>query len=572
MIAWNRNTRKVYKKLIITNMSVLIGIVLLLEGYFIVSIHKEMRKKDSEYSEIMCQNGIDYIEEIASKASIIQFSLYQNKTQLQDIIWFLNLDTEEYFNKKFDYYIQDKNLEFIGTDTYIEDALNLSSNITSISLISYQHGAKYTYLPEGTMRHSKINITQNGLENSVFVAGGSIVFEKEIRDPNTFNSIGSLQIAFSTKGFKRLENRYGNTKIFVYHDNGDIIYESEQSRLTSDIVNNSDDRQIEKKCGIYIQKKQKKDINVITYINKNETSRISIFVYLMLAFVGVILFLIGTYLINLRLRKLTSRLEKILSGMEQAMNGDLSIRLEVGQEDELDIIAENFNDMCKNLDSYIQKSYISEIEQKNAQMSALQSQINPHFLYNTLEAIRMKAISNGDKEVGKMLYGLAVVFRSQIKDSNIINLAKEIYYCKKYLEIFEFRYQDNFRYELDCPDEYALIPVIKFIIQPIIENYFAHGIRLEANDNCLILQVSEEEGDLIIQIKDNGRGMTKEQIDNKLKELDEKSTPEGSMGVLNVHRRMVAAYGNDYGVFLEQNLPHGLCVTLKLPIKEKNNV
>jgi two-component system sensor histidine kinase YesM len=572
MIAWNRNTRKVYKKLIITNMSVLIGIVLLLEGYFIVSIHKEMRKKDSEYSEIMCQNGIEYIEEIASKASIIQFSLYQNKTQLQDIIWFLNLDTEEYFNKKFDYYIQDKNLEFIGTDTYIEDALNLSSNITSISLISYQHGTKYTYLPEGTMKHSKINIAQNGLENSVFVSGGSIVFEKEIRDPNTFNSIGSLQIAFSTKGFKRLENRYGNTKIFVYHDNGDIIYESEQSRLTSDIANNSDDRQIEKKCGIYIQKKQKKDINVITYINKNETSRISFFVYLMLAFVGVILFLIGTYLINLRLRKLTSRLEKILSGMEQAMNGDLSIRLEVGREDELDIIAENFNDMCKNLDSYIQKSYIAEIEQKNAQMSALQSQINPHFLYNTLEAIRMKAISNGDKEVGKMLYGLAVVFRSQIKDSNIINLAKEIYYCKKYLEIFEFRYQDNFRYELDCPDEYALIPVIKFIIQPIIENYFAHGIRLEDNDNCLILQVSEAEGDLIIQIKDNGRGMTQEQIDNKLKELDEKSTPEGSMGVLNVHRRMIAAYGNAYGVFLEQNLPRGLCVTLKLPIKEENNV
>jgi two-component system sensor histidine kinase YesM len=174
--------------------------------------------------------------------------------------------------------------------------------------------------------------------------------------------------------------------------------------------------------------------------------------------------------------------------------------------------------------------------------------------------------------VGKMLYGLAVVFRSQIKDSNIINLAKEIYYCKKYLEIFEFRYQDNFRYELDCPDEYALIPVIKFIIQPIIENYFAHGIRLEDNDNCLILQVSEAEGDLIIQIKDNGRGMTQEQIDNKLKELDEKSTPEGSMGVLNVHRRMIAAYGNAYGVFLEQNLPRGLCVTLKLPIKEENNV
>jgi len=131
---WDRNTKKEYKKLIITNMSVLIGIVLLLEAYFVVSIHKEMRKKDSEYSEIMCQSGIEYIDEIASKASIIQFSLYQNKTQLQDIIWFLNLDTEEYYNKKFDYYIQDKNLEFLGTDTYIEDALNLSYFFLSQSL------------------------------------------------------------------------------------------------------------------------------------------------------------------------------------------------------------------------------------------------------------------------------------------------------------------------------------------------------------------------------------------------------------------------------------------------------
>jgi two-component system sensor histidine kinase YesM len=575
VINWNRKTRKVYKKLIITNMSVLIVIVLFLEAFFVVSIQNEIRKKDSEYCEILSQNGIEYIDEIASKASIIQFSLYQNKTQLQDIIWFLSLDTEEYFNKKFDYYIQDKNLEFLGTDTYIEDALDLSPNITSISLTSYQHSAKYTYLSNGGMRHSKISMSENGLGKSVFVADGNIVFEKEIRDPDTFNSVGCLQIAFSNKGFSRLENRYGAAKIFVYHDDGTIIYESEPHRFAQNITKISDNRNIEDQYGIYFQKQQKKDLNVLTYIDKNKTGKISAFVYFMLALLGLALFLIGTYFINLRLRNLTSRLEKILNGMERAMKGDLSIRLEVGKEDELDIISENFNNMCKNLDSYIQKSFIAEIEQKNAEMSALQSQINPHFLYNTLEAIRMKAISNGDKEVGKMLYGLAVVFRSQVKDSNIINLAKEIYYCKKYLEIFEFRYQDHFRFELECPEEYLLVPVIKFIVQPIIENYFIHGIRLEDKDNCLILRVCEAEGDLIIQIKDNGRGMTQEQINQKTKELNEckeKHTPESSIGIINVHRRMAAAYGEDYGVFLEQNFPHGLCVTLKLPMREENNV
>lgn len=575
MIHWNRNTRKVYKKLIITNMSVLIVILFFLEAFFVISIQNEIRKKDSEYCEILSQNGIEYIDEIASKASLIQFSLYQNKTQLQDIIWFLSLDTEEYFNKKFDYYIQDKNLDFLGTDTYIEDALGLSPNITSVSLISYQHSIKYTYLPNGGTRHSKFTMNQNSLGKSVFVDDGSIVFEKEIRDPHTFNSVGCLQVAFSSKGFSRLENRYGDAKILVYHDDGTIIYESEPNRFAKNITKITDNRSIENQYGIYVKKQQKKDLNVLTYIDKNKSGKISAFVYFMLALLGIALFFVGTYFINLRLKKLTARLEKILSGMEQATKGDLSIRLEVGKEDELDVISENFNHMCKSLDSYIQKSFIAEIEQKNAEMSALQSQINPHFLYNTLEAIRMKAISNGDKEVGKMLYGLAVVFRSQIKDSNMIHLAKEIYYCKKYLEIFEFRYQDHFRFELDCPEEYLQVPVIKFIVQPIIENYFIHGIRLEDTDNCLILRVTEAAGDLLIQIQDNGRGMTQEQIDEKTKELQElkeKNTPQGSIGILNVHRRMAVVYGGNYGVFLEQNSPRGLCVTLKLPMKEDNNV
>ena len=102
--------------------------------------------------------------------------------------------------------------------------------------------------------------------------------------------------------------------------------------------------------------------------------------------------------------------------------------------DELDTIADHFNDMCAKLEEYIQKSYTAEIEKKNAQMQALQSQINPHFLYNTLEAIRMRAICNNDREVGKMLYSMSVLFRSQLKENDWITVGQELDYCKQYLE------------------------------------------------------------------------------------------------------------------------------------------
>ena len=140
--------------------------------------------------------------------------------------------------------------------------------------------------------------------------------------------------------------------------------------------------------------------------------------------------------------------------MNQVTTGDLSVRLKYQKKgDELDMISENFNEMCSRLQLYIQKSYLAEIERKNAQMQALQSQINPHFLYNTLEAIRMKAICNGEREVGKMLYSMVTLFRSQLKEADVITLGQELDYCKQYLELFEYRYQGQFQSKVECPVE-----------------------------------------------------------------------------------------------------------------------
>lgn len=565
----NNNSKQIYKRLIITYTCVIVSVVLILEGYFIMSIQKERRTRDLEYNQKMCQEAANYIEHIANVASDIQYGLYQNKTQIQDVVWFLALDLEGYFRRKFEEYGKDSGFVYQGMDYFAKDAFRYSPNMTHLTFVSLSSNKMYTYFPNGDTK-SDIYSYDVRLDKDIDIKAedGSITFYKEICDPNTFQEVGSLRISFNTKGFSSLEGDYKDSKLIIFTDSKNIIYSSEQGSWMEDLERLDDITALERKHHIYTNKVKIRGINIISYIEKSNTGKIPVLVWIMLVWMGIGLFFVGIYFVNQKILNLSNRLETILKGMERVMGGDLSVRLEVKKEDELDIISENFNIMCENLDTYIQKSYLAEIEQKNAEMSALQSQINPHFLYNTLEAIRMKAICNGDKEVGKMLYGLAVVFRSQIKDDNIVNVAKELYYCKKYLELFEFRYQDKFQFKIDCPEEYAILPVIKFIVQPIIENYFAHGIRLQEDDNFLEILVEDENNNLLIHIKDNGIGMTEEEIIEKRREMKNKSNNTNSIGLLNVHRRMTAAYGEDYGVELRKNVDKGLWVTLKIPMEE----
>lgn len=565
----NKNSKQIYKRLIITYTCVILGIVLVLEGYLIMSIQKERRTRDLEYNQEMCQEAANYTERIANIAADVQYGLYQNKTQIEDAVWFLTLDLEGYFRKKFEEYSKNNNYVYQGMDYFAKDAFRYSSNMTHITFVSFSSNKMYTYYPNGDTKTDVCSYDAKlDKDFNIQIKDGNITFNKEIFDPDTFQEIGSLKISFNVKGFSDLEGNYGQSKLLIFLDNKGTLYSSEKEAWINELKKNDDITVLEKKHHIYINKVRTRELNIITYVDKGKTGEIPILVWIMLLWMGIGLFLIGMYFVNKKILHLSNRLEVILKGMERVMGGDLSVRLEVKKEDELDIIAENFNIMCENLDTYIEKSYLAEIEQKNAEMSALQSQINPHFLYNTLEAIRMKAICNGDKEVGKMLYGLAVVFRSQIKDDNIVNVAKELYYCKKYLELFVFRYQNKFQFTIDCPEEYAVMPVIKFIVQPIIENYFAHGIRLQEDDNFLEIKVQRNNNNLLIHVKDNGIGMTEDEIIKKQEEMKEKISKTGSIGLLNVHRRMVAAYGDNYGIELRKNQQQGLWVTLKIPLEE----
>lgn len=322
----------------------------------------------------------------------------------------------------------------------------------------------------------------------------------------------------------------------------------------------------------YVLRENAQEYQIYAFLERDKAAGLALPTLSAILGAGVLAAVIGIVCIGYYVRRLTGRVDLILGAMNQVTTGDLSVRLKYQKRgDELDMISENFNEMCSRLQLYIQKSYLAEIERKNAQMQALQSQINPHFLYNTLEAIRMKAICNGDREVGKMLYSMVTLFRSQLKEADVITLGQELDYCKQYLELFEYRYQGQFQSQVECPVELLGTPIIKFVLQPIIENYFVHGIDRTRQDNRVTIRARRQQNRLELYVQDNGVGMKAEDMEKKnqeLRENREEQTEKKSIGISNVNRRIKAVYGEEYGISIEAAKPEGLLVKVTIKIEE----
>lgn len=577
------NPHFIYRNMFLFYSATIIGIVLVLEINFIVGIKRQIRNDNLYYQQLLCREIANEINTMKQQVNELSKQLYSSNSEneLEDMLNYLKMNQDQYLKNRLNLYSKSNRNTFEGMDIFIKNMFNTDSHITSISVVSFQNNKISKYLKKGAeMYVSDLNSDfVKDIQNEMsYVKDNTITFGIGIHNPNmivnegseNYLNIGAILVTFDVGRIDESYNYYNRGELIVLKNSNSVLYCSDN---TIDIKNTfflNDSliaqRELNQKLKSQTAIETANDFYIISYMDNGTAENMPTLLWITLIASGSVLFFIGELLINFHLKKLTHRLEVILNSMERVKNGDLEVQIDSSKkQDELDIIGQNFNRMCKDLKQYIEKSYLAEIAQKNAEIRALQSQVNPHFLYNTLEAIRMKAITNGDREVGKMLYGLAVIFRSQIKDSKIISVAKELYYCKKYLELFEFRYQNRFHFEMVCPENFLEKPILKFSVQPIVENYFVHGIRIEDSDNIIRVEVKREQQYMLILIDDNGKGMSDEEIDIKNRELAEKKECSNSIGIWNVHLRMIAEYGDKYGVTLEKKDSNGLCVVLKFP-------
>lgn len=565
-----KNKKPLFQKLFYRYTAILICIVAVLVLYFISATKSRVQATNIDYMKMMNEKATDYLKQCADNTGYINADLYQSSGVFEDLLNYMRLDSEEYQKYRLDQYMASPLLSYEGFDDYMEKVMQSYPSITHIELASYEQGRITDCYPNGKNYISnevKTRIAEAADEN--LTRDGEFSYVREIRDPVTMQSVGCMIISFQSEEFEEIQRYYSQAELFIYNKSGKVVHKSYADMDEHDLLDAIETDSDENYLRAYIQKTDVAGYTVYSYMNKQKASRLPLTAFLAIIGLGLLAVAAGELCVHYYLRHLEKRMEVIVSGMDQVMTGDLNVRLPVDLNgDELDVIAGHFNEMCVRLDRYIKKSYLAEIEQKNAELSALQSQINPHFLYNTLEAIRMKALMNGDREVGKMLYSMAVIFRSQIKEADVITVVQEIHYCKKYLELFEYRYAGKFTSEVECPEELMNYPIIKFVLQPLIENYFVHGIRTEEDGNIIRIWVEKAEDDLLIHLEDNGRGMTEEELDETNRKLRE--NPEDSrksIGLQNVNRRIKAVYGEEYGIKLGKSQMGGLHVTVRAGIK-----
>ena len=215
-------------------------------------------------------------------------------------------------------------------------------------------------------------------------------------------------------------------------------------------------------------------------------------------------------------------------------------------KNELVDISVSFNDMLRNLNLYIDKVYKTEIENQRYKLKALQSQINPHFLYNTLEAIRMKAVLQEEPEIGEMIYILSKIFRNSIKNESILPVRQEIENCKNYLRLCDIEYKNLFRYHFQVENALLTEPIIQHALLVMIENYIMHGFDSNRTDNYVHVTGCVENGFAVFRVRDNGFGIKTTELEKlRLSFLEKSIDHVERIGLKNIYQRMKLLYGEN---------------------------
>lgn len=255
----------------------------------------------------------------------------------------------------------------------------------------------------------------------------------------------------------------------------------------------------------------------------------------------------------------------------QVAKGDLTVRANVKQGAEVIKLGESLNSMIEKIDNLLTAVKIDEKNLREAELELLQSQINPHFLYNTLDTIIWLAESGQQGQVVDMVGSLSNFFRTSLNHGkDMVTLKEEEIHIRSYLQIQHVRYQDILEYEIDLPEtvKEALIP--KITLQPLVENALYHGIKNKRGKGLIRVSAEPEDDSVIIAVHDNGIGMSEERLQEIIARLSQKasSTSEGkreSYGLYNVNERIRLRFGDCYGLSISSTFGVGTCVQVRIP-------
>lgn len=367
---------------------------------------------------------------------------------------------------------------------------------------------------------------------------------------------------------------------FITDSGGNIIYHPQQQLIFSGIKNENTDFIKGLSDGVHYEKNVIYAITTTEYslwrvVGLSFTDELTVERRTQIIFSIAISFfccgIIALIVLRAYSKIVNAPVRSLIKAMNAFENQAENFRYKGGNESvtELRIISSSFEHMANTIQNLMERVHREEQELRKTELKALQAQINPHFLYNTLDSIQWMCEQGKTKDAAEMVRALARLFRISIsRGRELITIKEELQHAENYLIIQSYRYRSQFSYTIDASDELMDCLCNKITIQPLIENAIYHGIdrMVDEGEIKITVKPAEDDDDILITVSDNGVGMTKEQCG---KILAKDRSDSGGIGVKNVNDRLKIYFGKKYGLSIESELDVGTTVTVRIPKIDK---
>lgn len=563
---------------------------LLLLGFFIYTYVTNLMKEDLSINELdsltTLNTQLDYF-----LADVEQMSLF----------FYKNNDIQEILRKDEGRSAEDKHSDYEIVNDIFNTATGVKQWDVNIYVIGLNGDRYFTtnYLPPEyhnirdywgifrKMHEENGNITWDSNyyikkldKKEVVLTAGRLIIDNQTNQPLGYVLIDINEVAFS--------NMYGE-----YIDRNDTFYIlEEQGYIVSSYPN-------KEMVGLKLEEpflhkvltnqkgfqnyKHKNESSILTYhtsdetnlrmvnikptttiVQKNSLIRKLTFNF---ALIGIIVSIWLAYYLS---RTITMPLYKLMHLMGEVEKGKLNVRFNQRYEDDIGLFGKQFNNMLSKLEILIQESYEKQIRLRDSEIKALQAQINPHFLYNTLDTINWMARLKGVNDISSIVVSLSEIMRYAVKkDKDLVTIAEDIEQLKNYITIQKYRFADKFDVEVIIDDQVKNELIPPLLIQPLVENAIIHGMEPTLDTGIIEVSVKQIDKNIDIIIKDSGVGMNPELVQLANEPLDDELfTNSEGIGLTNVRKRLQLFYGENYFWELKSVINQGTTIHIKIPYKE----
>ncbi|MEZ7600352.1 sensor histidine kinase [Streptococcus sp. 27098_8_69] len=518
-------------------------------------VNWDSREKEArQVSQRVLTRTVSEVEYYYRESARSAQSLVENQARIEGIYKYFSLSTPDYFY----WQLERKASPYISVSIYenIDDLYVRNDFVTGVAIV----------LQDSTEVYVSKRDNRSGYKVSADAfKPDANSFAIPVSDPVSDQALGVIYVSVSSDVFyKAIDNTRGNIPIAVSITSPfetDMFHQGEKS-------NREEWLQDETAHGYQVQVAVPRD-----YVLSGSISSSVFILALSLLFI-VILYVT----LKKTFSKYQTQVVDLVETIHDIAQGEQGKRIDLTKKDqELLVIAETTNDMLDRLERNIHDIYQLELSQKDANMRALQAQINPHFMYNTLEFLRMYAVMENQNELADIIYEFSSLLRNNISDERETTLKQEVEFCRKYSYLCMVRYPKSIAYGFKIDPGLEEMRIPKFTLQPLVENYFAHGVDHRRTDNVISIKALKKEGYVEILVTDNGRGMPADklaEIQDKLAQRTFEHTVDysgkrQSIGIVNVHERFVLYFGDRYDISVESVEKEGVRYRITIQNEEK---